>query len=266
MRKKSKNFSGTKEKRIAIKAAKSAGKILLKGFKKEFAGFKTKSNHEILTKFDVEAEKAILDLIKKEFPNHQILSEESGNNNKASDYLWIIDPLDGTTNFVMKNPLFAVSIALAYKNKVILGVIYLPYMDELFTAEINKGAFFNDKPIKISSRSNIIESLLTFCSGADQKDFKRAVEIYKIFKTKSQDLRQFGSAACELAWVACARTDAIMIAGDHPWDVAAGALIVREAGGKVTNFKGGEWDINSGDIVASNKKINNALIKFLKTI
>ncbi len=253
-------------KKIAMEAAKSAGEILLKRFYKFDRGeIQMKSQHEILTKADLAAEKEILKYIKNNFPEHKILSEESGDNNKESDYLWIIDPLDGTTNFSMHNPLFCVSIGVAYKGEMILGVIFAPYLDEIYVAELGKGAKRNNKKI---SPSNMKKGKLlnTFCHGSTEEDIKRAVKYYNKQKLNDFDCRQLGSAAIELAYVACGRIESIAIPGANAWDVSAGALLVREAGGIVSDFKGDKWGLESQDILASNKETHKDLVDILEKI
>lgn len=252
-------------KQTAIRAAKEAGKILLNNFNSlKVNDIRFKDRHEIVTSEDYRSEKVIIKILKSKFSTHSILSEEGGGTKQKSDYLWVVDPLDGTTNYSIGNPLFAVSIALFLKGKVVLGVVYAPLTDEIFIAEKKKKAFLNKKRMKVSSTDRIEKSLLTFCHGHKVKDIKRAVKIYQKFKLSGYDLRQLGSASLELGFVADGRTEAIMIPGAHKWDVAAGVLLVREAGGKVTDFKGKEWNLNSGDMVASNGKIHSGLIRTLK--
>lgn len=253
-------------KKVAIMAAKKAGKELFSRFDKfSRDNIKLKSGHEILTKADLAAEKEIIKVIKKNFPKHQVLSEEGGGRKKKSDYLWIVDPLDGTTNFSMHNPLWAVSIAIAHKKKIILGVIFSPYLNELYTAEINKGAYMNGKKIKVSDISKG-KVLNTFCHGNREKDIKRAIKYYTYQKIHGFDCRQMGSASLELAFTASGRTESIVIPGAHPWDVAAGILLVREAGGRVTDFSGKKWSLKSNDIAVSNGKIHKKLLAVLKKI
>lgn len=253
-------------KQLATQAAQAAGKILLKYFKTlKPQEIKYKSKHESVTRADLEAEKVILKLIKKKYPEHDILSEEQGFQDRPSrEYLWIVDPLDGTTNFTMKHPLFAVSIALLKQNDPILGVVFAPLLKELFIAEKGKGAFLNKKRLRVSSKRQIKDSLLTFCHGHKLKDIKRVAKFYQKFKLVGYDLRQLGSASLELGFVADGRTESIMIPGAHPWDVTAGVLLVREAGGKVTDFKGQNWNLKSPDMLASNGKIHQALLNKIK--
>lgn len=254
-------------KKTAIKAAKKAGAYLIKNFYHNHRDRATlKFKHEIATKTDLGAEKIILNIIKKEFPTHRILSEEAGKNYKKSDFLWVVDPLDGTTNYSMQNPIFNVSIGLFHQKEIVLGVVYAPLLHELYVAEKNKGTTLNGKKLHVSKTGNFHKSLLTFCHGHREKNIKRAIKAYNFFKLKGFDTRQLGSAALEMAFVAAGRTESIMIPGAHPWDVAAGTLLVREAGGKVTDFKGREWNLKSHDMLASNGKIHNQLLKFLKNI
>ncbi len=255
-----------KIKKIAIEAASLASDFL----KKEYEKFNRsevimKSKHEIVTRLDIKSEKIIINKIKSEFPNHQILSEECGDNKKNSEYLWIIDPIDGTTNFSIHNPLWSISIALAYKNKIILGLILAPILNELYIAEINKGAFINGKKIK-TPKINKGKIINTFCHGSKKEDIERSIKYYTKQKINNLDCRQLGSAAIELAYVAMGRVDSIVIPGANSWDVAAGALIANEAGAKVTDFYGKKWNLKSVDILASNKSIHQQLIKTIKSL
>ena len=255
-------------KKIAIYAAKRAGDWLWKNFLSlHRAKARFKSRHEIVTHQDQEAEKIILTIIQKNFPDHRYLSEEKGYSKiKKSDYLWIVDPLDGTTNFSIKNPLFGVLIALAKKEEIVLGVNYIPFSQELFWAEKGKGAFLNNRRIHVSNVRKIEKAFLTYCHSYKPHHIKRAIHAYQIFKLKTYDIRQLGSSAVEFAWVASGRTEMIMVPGANLWDVAAGALLVKEAGGKVTDFKGAGWNLQSKDILASNGKIHSEVLRTLKRI
>jgi myo-inositol-1(or 4)-monophosphatase len=250
-------------KKTGINAVEKAGKLALKEYKNfHRKDVNLKSGHEIVTKVDLASEKIIINEIKKNFKEHEILSEESGGNEKKSDYLWIIDPIDGTTNFTIHNPLWAISLGVAYKNKIIFGFIYAPCLDELFIAQIGEGAKLNNHKIKIS-RTVKKKEIHTFCHGSNQKSVLKALKYYRKQKLNKLDCRQLGSASMELAYVASGRVESIMIPGAHSWDVAAGALLVREAGGMVTDFEGKKWNLKSKDIVASNglshKKILEAI-------
>ncbi|PIP17670.1 MAG: inositol monophosphatase [Parcubacteria group bacterium CG23_combo_of_CG06-09_8_20_14_all_35_9] len=257
----------------AIQAALRAGKILNKKFNKlAHVKYKMKSCREIVTEADLAAEKIILDLIRKKYPEHRILSEEVGEINgkffkvEKSDYLWLIDPLDGTTNFSIKNPLFNVSIGLAYKGEMILGVIYAPCTDELFTAQKGRGSYLNGKQIKVSQKSKVRNSILLAASGRRKIDDKKMIELYSYFKLKTRNFRQFGSAALELAFVAAGRVEGMIVVGCSPWDMAAGALIIKEAGGKVTNFAGASWNIKDKNLLACGPKIHPNVLKVLRRL
>jgi len=253
-------------KTIALQTVKKAGKELLKIYNSGKFTAQYKSKHQLVTSADMIANTIITQAIKKNFSDHAILSEETGRSKNKSDYLWVIDPLDGTTNFFMHNPLFAISIALVHKEKIILGVVYAPAVDELYVAEPGKGAKLNGKKLKVSNRKTIKQALLTYCHGTGIPSWKKAIKMYSYYKLRASFIRQLGSASLELGYVAAGRTDSIIIPGAHPWDAAAGVLIVREAGGKVTDFENKEWTIKSKDMAASNKKIHNELLKTLKRI
>lgn len=249
-------------KKVAEEAAREAGEELLK----RFAKFKRntvdfKAHHEIITKADLAAEKIILKTIKKNFPNHRILSEESGDNKSESDYLWIIDPLDGTTNFSMHNPLFSSSIGVAYKGEIIVGVVHAPFLGETYVAELGKGARMNGKKVKVSGVKDPSRALNTYCHAREDKYVRQALNYMRKQKLEGFDCRQLGSAAIELAFVASGRVESIVIPGANAWDVAAGVLLVREAGGKVSDFKNKDWSLDSEGIIASNGLIHKDILK-----
>ncbi|MCX6785658.1 MAG: inositol monophosphatase family protein [Candidatus Komeilibacteria bacterium] len=254
-----------KEKVLAKQMALEVGKMLKFNFPKfdRSHGLKIKSKDQIQTWVDLAAEKIILAKIKKHFPSHKIFSEEAGSNHKSSDYYWIIDPLDGTTNYSMHLPAYGVSIGLAYKNEMVLGVTFMPELNELTVAEIGKGAFINNEKIHVSRQNALSKSLLTFCHGSMVHDIKRAIKLYSRFKIKGFDFRQIGCAVMEFNFVAAGRTEAIMLPGANLYDVAAGELIVKEAGGRVSDFKNKDWNIFSKDILASNGLIHNSVLKII---
>ena len=250
-----------KIKPIVLMAVKKAGIELEKRYYKfNRANSILKSHHEILTQADLKAEKIIITELKKHFPQYKIIAEESGITKNNSNYTWIIDPLDGTTNFSMHNPLWSTSVALAYKNEVIFGIIHAPMLKETYIAQKGKGAFLNGKKIKVSN-INKGKILNAFCHGSKDKDIKKAVKYYQKQKFNHFDCRQIGSATIELAYVACGRLESIIIPGANPWDVGAGTLMVQEAGGKVTDAKNKKWNLKSADMIASNKKIHSDILK-----
>lgn len=257
-------------KKLAINSALDAGDLILKKFKNfDRSQVKYKAKQEIVTAADLASEKKIISRIKKNFPDHRILSEEGGGASTFSDHVWVIDPLDGTTNFSMHNPLWSVSIGVVYKNIIQVGVIYAPYLGELYVAEIGKGSFVQNpktgkrKIMKVSNKKDE-EAVYTFCHGHNKKDIQRALKYYKYQKLNKLDCRQLGSAAIELSYVACGRIESIVIPGTNPWDVVAGVLIVREAGGRVTDFHNKKWTLDSQDMVASNGKVHKKLMEAIK--
>lgn len=251
-------------KRIVPQLARKVGQILLKEFHRSGQiSYHDKYKHEIVTKFDLLSERIILKELKKSFPDHLILSEETHKQTKGKGYIWVVDPIDGTTNFVMKNPLFSVSIGLVKDQVPIFGVVYAPVTDEMFVGTKGGGTTLNNKSLRVSRNNNTNQAFLTFCHGTKLSSIKEAIELYRTFKLKGKDFRQLGSAALECAFVAAGRSDAIMIPGVHAWDVAAGAVIVREAGGQVTDFKNQDWTIKSKNILATNGLIHKDLLRHI---
>ncbi|MFA4999992.1 MAG: inositol monophosphatase family protein [Patescibacteria group bacterium] len=254
-----------KFKRILIATIKSAGASLLKDYKTmKRTEAQLKGGRDLVTPADLKSEKIIISAIKKNFPNHQILSEEAGLSAKHEDYLWIIDPLDGTTNFYIHNPLWSVSVALAYKGELILGAIYAPLLDELYFAAKGQGAYLNNKKIKV--RDDKLKNINAFCHGREDKNIKRALKYFSYQKQNALDCRQLGSAAIELAYVATGRLASFLVPGAWAWDVAAGVLLVREAGGRVTDFKGRDWKIKERDLLAANKKVHGEILRTIRKL
>ena len=257
------NFN--QEKKLAVVMVKEVGAFLKKNFNKydRSKGFKIKSKSQIQLWVDRAAEQMILARIKKQFPGHKILAEESGLNKKHSDYYWIIDPLDGTTNYSMHLPAYGVSIALAYQGEIVLGATNIPELNELMIAEKGQGVFLNGKRVHVSKQKDAKKALLTFCHGSMINDMKRAINMYTKFKLHGLDYRQIGSSVVEFNFVATGRTEAIMLPGANLYDVAAGALFVKEAGGRVTDFNDKNWTIRSKDILASNGLVHSQVLKII---
>jgi len=250
---------------IAINTLEQTGKFLLKhfsNFKKR--GVITKNPHDLVTWIDIEAEKIIIKNLEKYFSKYNIISEERGIINKNAPYTWIIDPLDGTTNFIMANPFFATVLSLWYKNDNILSFIWAPYLEEMYWAEKNNGAFLNNKRIFVSKTKKIKKSFLTFCHGPKIQSINQTKKLYSKLKTAAIDFRQLGSSALEMAFVAAGKTDGHIIPGGKIWDAGAGVLMVREAEGKVTDFKNNEWKWGINDYLATNGKIHQQFLKAIK--
>lgn len=247
----------------AIKAATESGGILLANLgKAEKVNLKAKN--DLVTEIDLLSENLIVDLIVSSYPTHCILAEEGGQSDNSSDYKWLIDPLDGTMNYAHSYPFFSVSIAMEYKGKVILGVVYDPIKDEMFSAEVGKGAFLNGNLIKPSGADKLENSLLA--TGFLHED-ERLVEMNLVnfckFIRGARGVRRDGSAVLDLCYVACGRYDGFWELGLHPWDTAAGAFIIKESGGFVTNISGGDFTDYKGEILASNGLIHKRMVEVL---
>lgn len=213
---------------------------------------------------DLKSDKLIISAIKKKFPQHNILTEESGFIDKKSDYAWVIDPLDGSTNFARGNPFFAVSIALMKDKELLLGVVYAPYLKELYVAEKGKGAYLNGKKIHVSKTNTLAKSYLVSCEGGDATN-KQIAEINAKFLPLVKDMRKLGSAALESSSVAAGRSEAYIVRQISSWDVAAGVLLVEEAGGKVTDFEGKPWNGRKSNLVFSNGKVHGRILERLSS-
>lgn len=245
---------------------KITGEKLKEGFYKNFE-IKSKSRlNDLITEYDLLAEKLIIDFIKINFPEHNILSEEEGiaNLNNESEYTWIIDPIDGTVNFANKLPIFSISIALKYRNEIISGAVFNPISNELFYAEKGKGAFLNDNKIFVSKCININEAFLVtgFPYNVTDNPLNCLETFVKIIK-KGIPVRRLGSAALDLCFVAAGRFDGFWEVSLKPWDMAAGKLILEEAGGKVSYYNGEEHQLDENTILASNNLIHNDLVRLV---
>ena len=254
-----------KAKEVAFRAAREAGEILKDNFGKAY-WIRHKSGKETQTELDIKAEEAIISIIREAFPDHGILAEETGKKESPGDYLWVVDPLDGTTNYSINNPFFCTSISLAFRNDVVLAVTYAPMTGELFHAIKGQGAFLNDKPIRVSQEGDISELMLSYCNGKSQEDKVEIGRIFSRIKPIVKDFDRYKAGALELAFVAAGRLGSYMANSQMSWDSAAGALLVREAGGKVTDFEGRHWNIKSRDILASNGLIHEQLLDIIKEI
>ena len=250
---------------IAINAARAAGKILKENFGKCLK-IDFKGEIDLVTDIDRMSEETIIEIIRDEYPDHQILAEESEGQKGTSSYKWIIDPLDGTTNYAHGYPCFSISIALEEDGDILLGVIYNPIHEELFTAERGKGSFLNRRKIKVSSADMLTYSMLATGFPYDLRESQNNnLKHFNNFIIRSQAIRRAGSAALDLCYVAMGRFDGFWEPKLSPWDVAAGSLIVKEAEGMVTDFEGGKFDIYSKEILATNGRIHNEMVDVLKT-
>ncbi|OGL95619.1 hypothetical protein A2348_01875 [Candidatus Uhrbacteria bacterium RIFOXYB12_FULL_58_10] len=256
--------------KTAIFAAREAGKILMAAYEgsAESLDVHYKKFREPVSIVDLASNDAIIQKISRAFPNDGILSEESKGleapNIAGAGFTWIIDPLDGTSNFINHIPLFAVVIARVQNGIPMLGVIYDPLHDELFTADRGKGARLNGKPIRVSERDVTRGAMLFAGRGYRDHDRLRHGRIIYALERKTPYFRRLGSAAHMLAGVACGRADATILTGNKPWDTVAGMLLVEEAGGKVSNYCGKHWTIKSEDLVATNAAIHKHIVAITK--
>ena len=248
---------------IAIRAARAAGDIIVRNMDRiDRLKIVSKKNNDFVTEVDHKAENAIIDILKQSFPDHGFLAEESGIQDANAEYQWIIDPLDGTTNFLHGVPQFAVSIALKHKNKLEVAVIYDPVSQELFTATRGEGAQLNNKKIRVTGHKGLSGSLL--CTGFpyhDQSYLDTYIDTMKALMAPAAGIRRPGSAALDLAWLAAGRYDGFWEFNLKAWDIAAGILIVREAGGLITDLHGKEDYLISGDIIAAAPKVFPEMFK-----
>jgi len=251
----------------AIKAARTAGSIINRAsLDLERLQVSTKAPNDFVTEVDKAAETAIIDTLLTAYPGHGILAEESGRTRGArdSEYVWIIDPLDGTTNFIHGLPTYAVSIGLSFREQIQQAVVYDPARNDLFFASKGRGAFLNDKRIRVSKRTRLSEALIgtgfPFRQGDDLSHYLRMLEI--VMKSCA-GVRRPGAAALDLCYVAAGWYDAFFETGLSPWDVAAGSLIVTEAGGLVGNFTGVSQFLHQREVLAGSPKIYGQLVHLL---
>jgi myo-inositol-1(or 4)-monophosphatase len=250
---------------VATKAAREAGKIINRA-SQDVGSLKiqTKDYNDFVSEVDRAAEDAIISILKEAYPTHGFYGEETGKTNLEAESIWIIDPLDGTTNFLHNFPCYCVSIALQEKGVLTQAVIYDPVHNDLFTATRGRGAFLNDKRIRVTNRSKLQDSLIS--TGFPFKDFSYLdtyLEIFKDMAKKTSGLRRPGSAALDLAYVAAGYTDGFFEINLSPWDIAAGALLVQEAGGIVGDFEGNESWLRTGNIVAANPKVFGQMLQVI---
>jgi myo-inositol-1(or 4)-monophosphatase len=250
----------TRELEVAIVAAEAAGEVLRNGFG-QHQEIKFKGEVDLVTKADENAEQAITRLLQKTFPNYGMLAEEGGELKGEGNVRWIVDPLDGTTNFAHGLPLFCTSIALERDGEVVLGVVYDPMANETYTAERGGGATLNGEPIEVSDTDEPMRALLATGFPYDRDQVPAAVKLFGQFAVRTQSMRRLGSAALDLCYVAAGRLDGYYERGVKAWDIAAGTLILREAGGKVTNYSGHELDLELGEVVASNGLLHADLLR-----
>jgi len=250
----------------AVKAARKAGSIINRAsFDIDKLTIRKKRQNDFVSEVDDAAEEAIISVLRDAYPDHGILAEESGRTDTKSDYVWVIDPLDGTTNFLHGFPQYCVSIGLLHKGKPTQAVVYDTNRNELFTASKGVGAYLNDRRIRASRADKLEDALVG--TGFPFREVGHLDDYLRMFKNVTKGtsgIRRPGAAALDLAWVACGRIDAFWEIGLSPWDMAAGALLVREAGGLIGDLDGNEGFMDSGRVVATNSKLFSAFLQLLK--
>lgn len=251
-------------KQLGIKAAYRAGRVLNAHFGK-ITQVTKKGVIDLVTTADIESEQTILNTIREAFPDHTILAEESGQTDGAAANRWIVDPLDGTTNFSHNLGIYSVSIAYANNDQVVVGIVLNPHNGELFTAVRGQGAQLNNQPIRVSAATDLTDSLLVTGFPYNIRDGADVLmQRFTRFLMKAQGIRRLGSAALDLCYVACGRFDGFWENRLKPWDTAAGALIAEEAGGRVTDYLDGPFQMDRGEILASNSRIHQKMLDLLQ--
>ena len=251
---------------FAIETARDAGQILLEKFGRKI-DISMKGDINLVTEADLASEKLIIERIRSYYPKHAILAEEAGDAvllDGVNTWKWIIDPLDGTTNFAHGYPCFCVTLALEHDGEIVLGVTYDPTRNELFAAEKGKGASLNNKPIRVSETEKLADALIVTgfpYNFKEKPDFTRHLTDFLLH---SRGVRRDGSAAIDMAYVACGRFDGFWEEGLNPWDVAAGLLLIEEAGGQVSYYTGEKYNIYSPPILASNGLIHGEMMRVLQ--
>jgi myo-inositol-1(or 4)-monophosphatase len=251
---------------IAVRAARRAGSIINRAAL-DGGGLEVRSKrmNDFVTKVDHAAEEAIIEIVRKAYPDHAVLAEESGETAGRAEYQWIIDPLDGTTNFIHGFPQYCVSIAIRHRDALAHGVIYDPTKNELFTASKGRGAFLNDRRIRVSKCLRLADALVG--TGFPFKEMERVDQYAKQLRAimiSTAGIRRAGAAALDLAYVACGRLDAFWELGLSKWDMAAGALMIQEAGGLVADLRGEDGYLESGEIACATPKIFPTLLESLR--
>ncbi|OAI10495.1 inositol monophosphatase [Methylomonas koyamae] len=250
---------------IAVRAARNAGDLIQRSsLNIEKLTIDQKSRNDYASEVDRAAEQEIIKVIRTAFPDHGILAEESGET-KGNDYTWIIDPLDGTTNFLHGFPHYAVSIALKNKNKLEIGVIYDPTRDELFTAERGGGAMLNNRRIRVTKQNTMRGALIgTGFPFKTMENIEPYLDMFKAVCADAAGIRRAGAAALDMAYVACGRLDAYWEIGVKEWDIAAGVLLVQEAGGVATDFSFNDKYLQSGNIITGNPKMHQLMYQIIE--
>lgn len=253
-----------KYKDVLFEAAGESAKILIDNFNTDFKIGRKVEYNDLVTEVDNKSEAKIIEVIHSHFPGHNVLSEEIGDLNLDSDHIWIVDPIDGTVNYAHSIPIFSISIALEINKEIKLGLIYNPISGEKFFSEKGKGAYLGDERISVSKIQHLRDSILVTGFGYGAKNNEdHCIDHFANFIRRGLPIRRLGSAALDMCYVACGRFDGFWEFSLNPWDVAAGYLILNEAGGKITNFKGEKYSIYGKQLLATNGKIHKEMMEVL---
>jgi myo-inositol-1(or 4)-monophosphatase len=250
-----------KEKQVAVAAAREAGALLRENFGQPLRVSSKQTTIDLVTEMDQAANALVTERLRTAFPDHGLLTEESPAIAGAEDICWVVDPIDGTTNYAHRYPFFAISIALRRKGQTVVGVVYDPIADDLFVAQRDQGATLNGRPVRVSKTADLAKSLLAsgFPYDAWTAENDNTTK-WRQFLKKARSLRCDGSAALDLCYVACGRVDGYWEHGLQPWDVAAGALIISEAGGRVTDYRGQNHFVSRREVVAANPHLHMEML------
>ena len=252
----------------AVAAARLSGDIILRNLGQlTTADIQTKQAFDFVTRVDKWSEAVIMQTIREKFPHHLFLSEETLKQEANGDYRWIIDPLDGTTNYIHSYPMFSVSIALEYQNEIILGVVFDPLRDELFHTVKGEGSFLNNRRISVSDITLAEKSLIATGFPFRKKEMIGLyLDAFRTIFERVSDIRRAGSAAIDLAYIAAGRVEGFFELNLSPWDIAAGSLLIREAGGIISDFGGGKEYLSTGNVVAGNNKMHAEILKIIRQV
>jgi len=249
----------------AVKIAHEAGRLLAEFYRLR-VGFELKGDFDLVTEADRASERLVVQRLLANYPDHSIVAEEGGGREGSSEYRWFVDPLDGTTNFAHGYPAFNVTLGLARGDEMIAGVVYDPLREEMFAAEKGSGAYLNDQKIRVSSAKRLADSLVSTGFPSRKRDQNINIHFYHQLAMSTHGVRRGGSAALDLSYVACGRLDGFWEFGLKPWDLAAGTLLVSEAGGRVSDMRGAPHTLQSADLLADNGAVHGETVELFGDI
>lgn len=250
--------------KVALRAAERAGALLMRHHREPKHVMRKSERNDLVTHLDRESETLIARALRRAFPDHDIVGEEFKRPLIGSPYRWYIDPLDGTVNYVHSLPFFSISVGLVLRGRPICGVVFVPALREMFTGALGRGAFRNGKRMRVSRQSDLRDAFLVTGFPYSMPGRRKQLRDFSRFIMISQGVRRLGSAAIDFCYVADGIFDGFWENGLHPWDMAAGAAILLEAGGRITDLRGGPCDLEAGNVVASNGRVHRAMLKVIR--